>query len=310
MISKVRITVPTADGPLNALLHVPNGDEVTRGLVMVDGSGDGTADGWGTLPELLADSGVLVLTHDKPGCGGSPGDWRQQTLHDRAAESMTALGVLRERPELGSRASGFYGVSQGGWVSLIAATQADSADFLINISGPGVSPACQDRFRIENDLHSEGYDDGQVSEALGWIDERGRSLTSGEEVEEVLRRQREFANRPWYSTATRYFDDAPMLSFISRILDFEPAEVLPAVHCPVLALFGAADPLVPIPESVAAYLRYLPATDRERLGLAVFPAADHGLFSTDPHSENGEANERAAGFLPSINGFLDQFKNR
>lgn len=308
MVNKVHVTVPSVDGPLEALLHVPDRGEVNCGLVMVDGSGEGTADGWGTVPELLADSGVLVLTHDKPGCAHSPGDWRQQTLHDRATESMAALGVLRERPELGSRASGFYGVSQGGWVSLIAATQADSADFLINISGPGVSPASQDRFRIENDLRAEGYDDAQVAEALGWIDERGLSLTSGHDVDEVLRRQREFADRPWYSTATRYFDDAPMLSFLSRILDFEPADVLPGVSCPVLALFGAADPLVPIPESVAAYLQYLPTTSRERLGLVIFPAADHGLFVSDPRSENGEPGERAAGFLPSIAGFLDQFK--
>jgi hypothetical protein len=28
-----------------------------------------------------------VLRHDKPGCGGSPGDWRDQALDDRAEKS-------------------------------------------------------------------------------------------------------------------------------------------------------------------------------------------------------------------------------
>lgn len=39
---------------------------------MLDGSGNGTADGWGGAVDLLVLSGTVALTHDKPGCGDCP----------------------------------------------------------------------------------------------------------------------------------------------------------------------------------------------------------------------------------------------
>jgi hypothetical protein len=35
-----------------------------------------------------------VLTHDRAGCGGSPGDWLTQTLDDRAAEELAGAPRL------------------------------------------------------------------------------------------------------------------------------------------------------------------------------------------------------------------------
>jgi uncharacterized protein len=300
--------VPSAEGELRALLHVPvNATGPLPGVVLVDGSGEGACDDWGEWPGRFADQGAVVLTHDKPGCGGSPGDWLTQSFTDRAHESLAALRVLRQHPAVSGRPVGLLGFSQGGWVSLLAATlDADLVDFVICLSGPGVSPAEQERDRIARELRARGTTEEDVAEALAWIDERSRRLLAGEDVAEVLADQARLSVRGWYAGATEYFDNPMALGFLARNLDFDPVPVLQQVSCPVLALFGADDTLVPIPESVIAYSTHLRALSGSGHGIAVFPGADHGLFTADPDPEVPRTEQLAPGFLPMVAGFLSR----
>jgi len=271
--------------------------------VLVDGSGEGACDDWGEWPGRFVDQGAVVLTHDKPGCGGSPGNWLEQTFTDRAHESLAALRVLREHPAVQGRPVGLLGFSQGGWVSLLAATLDPSlVDFVISLSGPGVTPAAQDRVRIERSLRARGLADADTAEALAWIDERASRLLAGEDVAQVLADQSRFSERAWYEGATEFFDNPLALGFLARILDFDPVPVLRQVSCPVLALFGADDTLVPVADSVIAYATQLPAQP----GIAVFPGADHGLFTADPDPEVARTEQLAPGFLPMLAGFFAQ----
>jgi pimeloyl-ACP methyl ester carboxylesterase len=89
---------------------------------------------------------------------------------------------------------------------------------------------------------------------LAWLDERARRLLAGEPVESVLAAQERHAGAPC------------------------------RVACPVLALFGAADPLVPVPQSIAAFAANLPPLPGDPHGIAVFPAGDHGLFIANPQT--------------------------
>jgi len=288
----------TSVGELRALVHVP--DEPVAALVLVDGSGEGCCDDWGGWAERIADLGAVVLTHDRPGCGGSPGDFLTQTLDDRVAEEREALAVLRKHPAV-TGPVGLLGFSQGGWVGMLAAgNHGDPADFLVSLSGPGVGPAAQDRHRIEVEVRAAGLPDEQVAAAIDWIDERTRRLRAGEDPAGVLELQRRHAERPWYEPATRYFDTVDMLAYLARLIDFEPAAVLPEVRCPALALFGGADPLVPVPASVAAWVAGAPRL----AGLAVFPGADHGLFVADPEPGVDRTSQLAPGFLPMLGSFL------
>lgn len=273
---------------LRALMWVP--EQPVAGVVLVEGSGSGRCDEWGGWAERVAALGVVVLAHDKPD------DWLAQALDDRVAESVAALTVLRAHPAVIGPV-GLMGFSQGGWVGLLAASHAD---FLVTVSGPGVGVAAQDRYRIGIDLAAAGLPADQIAEALAWIDERAARMLVGEPVDQVLAAQRQHADRPWYPVATRWFDASDALAYLARMLPFEPAPVLPAVDCPVLALFGAADPLVPVAQSVVAYAAGLPRLT----GLAVFPGADHGLFVAEPTDGVDRTDQLAPGFLPMLGGFL------
>ena len=295
--------VDTAMGPLSGVIAIPDG-KPGSGLVLVDGSGPATRDAWGAMPRWFAEQGVATLRHDKPGCGGSPGDWRQQRFSDRAAEALAAAATLRA--ESGATAVGLIGYSQGGWIALLAAaTEPRSVDFVVTISGPGVGVAEQERVRIERALRRAGFDEDAVDDALDWVDERAARLAIGEEPSRVLADQTAHAAEPWYGLAIDGpYSTAEELAFAARALTFDPATVVPHVRCPILACFGAADDLVPVERSVAVLAERLPALHRGANGLVVFPGADHMLYVEEPRPGVDRISQLAPGFLPVLADFL------
>jgi uncharacterized protein len=299
--------VTTAVGDLRAGIWVPADDRPRPGIVLVDGSGEGTYDDWGEWPDRYVSCGAVVLTHDKPGCGGSPGDWTTQSFADRAAETLAAVATLRKHPAVDGQPVGVLGVSQGGWISLLAAaTDPAGTDFVITMSGPGVSPARQEHFRIHTTLTAAGLAPDQVDEAVHWVDERAERLRAGEAPESVLAAQQAYADRPWYAMTTQFIDTAAILGFVARIMDFDPADVLPQVRCPVFGAFGGADTLVPADESVRVYSQRLDWTFGNQHALAVFPGANHGLFTAAPDPEIPRTSQLAPGYLPMVAGFLER----
>jgi len=151
----------------------------------------------GEQPATFAGCGAVVLTHDKPGCGGSPGDWHEQTLEDRASDSLAALEVLRRQPGVDPGPGRLPGHQPGGWVAYLAASQAPrDVRQVVTISGPGVSVAEQERYRIACAVGSD-------EEALAWVDDRARRPLAGENPASVAARQLAHADRPWYVVPQR-----------------------------------------------------------------------------------------------------------
>jgi hypothetical protein len=294
------LSVPTAMGDLKAVVcnpvRQPDRDRPLPGVVLVDGAGPGTADGWGRWPEVVAGCGAVVLAHDKPGCGGSPGDWYGQTLEDRAAETLAAVELLRAQPGVDRDRVGLLGISQGGWVAFLAASLAPGKiSQLVSVSGPGVTPFEQERYRI---ACATGCD----AEALAWVDERTQRILAGQDPESIIEAQRAYAGRPWFTAACEYYDDPAFLRFAIRIAGFDPAAILPQVRCRVFAAFGGADTSVPVAASVVAVSQHLPASPRH--ALAVFPDGDHNLFLDEPDDAGPRGRKLAPGFLPMLEEWL------
>lgn len=303
-ITEIDTSIPTAVGDLGAIVSGPADPEVRLpGMVLIDGSGDGDRHHWGSLPQWLVDAGAIVLRHDKPGCGGSPGHWLDQTLEDRARESLAALAMLRSQPATAGQPVGLYGISQGGWVALLAAAlEPDAVDFVICDSGPGTTPAVQERERLEVALRSDGYDAASVTRAMAWVDERFDRLRKGHTEQAILAEQERYADEPWYDVVRFPYDTAENLRFVRSVMDFDPTTVMPSVRCPVLALFGGADALIPVSASVAAFAEHLPVNPHH--GLAVFPNADHGLFVAEQQPGVARRDQLAPLYLPTVTAFL------
>lgn len=303
-VTEVETAVPTPVGELAAIISAPHTSNAPRpGLVLIDGSGDGDRHHWGSLPQWLVEAGAIVLRHDKPGCGGSPGHWLDQTLEDRARESLAALEVLRSHPATAGEPVGLYGISQGGWVALLAASlEPDAVDFVICDSGPGTTPAAQEHERLAVALRTAGHDAASIAQAMAWVQERLDRLRRGDTEREILTEQARYAGESWYDTVRFPYDTVELLRFLRGVMDFDPTTVMPSVGCPVLALFGGADALIPVAASVAAFAEHLPQNPRN--GLAVFPRADHGLFIAGPQQGIPRRAQLAPMYLPTVAAFL------
>lgn len=179
----------------------------------------------------------MVLSHDKPGCGGSPGDWRTQDFAERAEESLAALELLRAQPGVDPERVGLLGISQGGWICQQAAAVGGTAvAFIVTISGRG-NPRCSRSATASARL--------STTRSRPWPGSTSGPVAD-DAPERILADQLAYADRPWFTTATEFaYETTDLLTFAIRA-GFDPVEVLPQVRCPVFAAFGGGDSTVPV----------------------------------------------------------------
>ena len=245
-------------------------------VAFVDGSGPAERDGWDDEAEVLAGAGYASLAWDKPGVGGSGGDWRDQSLQDRAAEALAAVACLAAQEDVDPTRIVLLGGSQGGWVAPLAASMSPTVAGVISLSGPGVSPYQQEAYRVEAMLRHAGVAEEQIAEAMAFFHHRATRLRRGDDLEEVLAEQLAHRDAPWYPALG---DDGVVehLAFMARIYDYDPAPALERVTCPLLAIWGQRDIYVPVAASAEGFAAALGRAGNGSFRLEVVPDADHGL---------------------------------
>jgi len=240
------------------------------------------------------------LRHAKPGTG-APGDWREQTIADRADDTLAAIELLRSWPGVDASRVGVMGFSQGGWVSPVVGTTApEKVAFLINVSGPGVGVRETERYRLRRAAVDEGFDEEAI---LGFFSKTVTALSNGD-VRQTVELAAGVAGEPWYPVLQGLYETPEAAGFLAGILDFEPGPFLEELACPLLSCFGAADNLVPVDASAAALAPLL--SRHSSSGLLVFPGADHGIFVASPEPDVERRSQLAPGFLAAIEAFLSR----
>ena len=245
-------------------------------VAFVDGSGPAERDGWDDEAEVLAGAGFASLAWDKPGVGGSGGDWRDQSLQDRAAEALAAVACLAAQEDVDPARIVLLGGSQGGWVAPLAASMSPTVAGVISLSGPGVSPYQQEAYRVEAMLRHAGVAEERIAEAMAFFHHRATRLRRGDDLEEVLAEQLAHRDAPWYPALG---DDGVVehLAFMARIYDYDPVPALERVTCPLLAIWGQRDIYVPVAASAERFAAALGRAGNGSFRLEVVPDADHGL---------------------------------
>ena len=256
-------------------LWLPGGD-VVAGVLMHPGSGPSDRDNDVLFPpirEHLLRAGIAVCSFDKRGVGGSGGSWLEAGVEEQADDLLAALAVFAaECPGL---AVGLFGHSQGGWVVVEAAGRGVPVAFVITNSGPGVSPARQERYSLTSKLT-----DGREAQALAAYDAVVAVMrecpTLAQGVEQL-----EAAGVPYRELpgADFMFEDEAIWSLCAKIFAYDPAAALSRITAPFLGTFGAADRVTPPDESVAALEA---AVGPQLLQVEVFPEGDHRLCHGDP----------------------------
>ena len=256
------------------------------GVVMHPGSGpsDRRNDGYfDAIREHLVSHGIAVAAFDKRGVGESSGRWQDAAIIEQADDVLSALEVVRGVPELSDVPIGLFGHSQGGWV-VIEASARGTVSFVVCNSGPGVTPAAQERFALITALagsgdqpapHLEKFDRGLALARAGASYSEARTLAD--------------ALHPCVP------DDELAWQLWVRMLDYDPAPALRRLRVPLLALFGADDAIVPVSDSVAVLEELAP----QRATVVVIPGANHRL-------QVGTPPRLADGYLETLTAFLHE----
>lgn len=266
----------SGDVRLAGSLWLPVGEPCGT-LLMHPGSGRSTRHNDVYFPEIrpfLLEAGWAVASFDKRGVGESTGDWYSGGILEQADDAVAALDYLAW---LGvARPLGMFGHSQGGWVTLEAAGRRTRVDFVVVNSGPGVSPAVQDRFSLANTLRRGGLADAEVAGRLAAWDAMVEMLRDGTPYEQARQRVHALAAP---EVVAFIADDVGEWKLSGAILDHDPRPAMQRIEVPVLAIFGANDDIVPVDASADAFRAEVRS---DLLTVVVVPGGDHRVQAGDP----------------------------
>ena len=230
------------DVNLGGMLFVPEGGGPFPAAVIIHGSGTSHRDSFWylTLTQYLQENGIVVLLPDKRGSEQSEGDWRTASFEDLATDTWAAIAFLKEQEEVGISIIGVVGMSQGGHIAPIVASESSDIVFLVDVVGASVTMHEQLLYEENHNLRESGVLPG-ISNVFAY----GTSFL-------IRTRQREF----W-----------------DAIGNFDPIPYWEKLATSSLVLYGQEDTNVPSTES-AARLRSL---DKLNIEVRIYEDSGHPL---------------------------------
>ena len=265
--------------------------------VMIHGSGPVPRQEFQPLAEFFASIGIAVLTYDKRGVGDSTGQWQSASYQALAEDALAGVRYLQSRADINATEIGMWGISQGGWLVLLAASLSKDVKFIIPVSGPGVNPIEQEIWRVEHMLKADGFSSSDIETAVN-LRKRGFAVWQHGESDWrdfifALERAR---HEPWFNylgiDANPNKDD-----FVNEpgwIL--EPVPILKQVSCPVLAIFGELDPFLPVQQSATNFRQALKIGGNQDYEVTIIPKGNHVIFDAVTGSPQEQPN--LPGFVP------------
>lgn len=288
------------DVTLTGTLTIPNNTAAKQkrfpAVVLVSGSGqqdrDETMMGhkpFRAIAEYFAQQGIATLRYDDRGVGGSKGDLETATTYDFADDAEAMFMELRKHPKIDPKRVGIVGHSEGGAIAPMIAARNKKVAFVVMLAGQGCTGAevllQQNRaiFQLKGVEDSlidvrircmEAYFDAMKRVAPEQYDSVFKSIanTYAGHLTKKQRRTVGVLGGDAYLFAQQFRTTPWWRAFLMM----DPADYLPKVKCPILALSGSKDcQVIPIPNLDA--IRRL--AKNAKLTTHLFPDKNH-LFQT------------------------------
>lgn len=227
------------------------------------------------LIDILPRLGWALFIYDRRGSGESTsGGAAPGNFELLAEDAVSAFARLRREPGLDPDRIGFWGLSQGGWLTMLAAATEQRAAFAVAVSAPMAAADVQMNFAVANILCIRGHPQSVIDRAVrarSAVDDYARGLRSRSEAEAA---EADVAGEPWYDQLwlKGNIDDPEW----SRQIRADPLRSLKGSHVPTLLIFGQSDPWVPVGASLAA-LRSS-AAELPQVTVKIIDGADHAMM--------------------------------
>jgi uncharacterized protein len=295
-LAQEEVRFVNGDVALGGTLFLPEGLGPHPALVLVHGSGPQTRACVRLHAEYFARHGIAALAYDKRGTGdSSPG---RDDFRELARDALAGSRSIRQHPRIDPARIGLCGSSQGGWIVPLAAVEApDEVAFAILVAGPAVSIAEQNRQNVEYSMRAAGFSEAQIATGICQALAFNELIRTGEGWDEFRALVKQAEVEGWVKYALGVALTEPPSKPASgprRGMDEDPTRTLQHVSCPVLALFGDQDNVVPARENAPLMEAALGRSGHPDHAVAIIPGANHLFHQADPSGEFG----RSRMFIP------------
>jgi len=272
-------TFRSGDATLAGTLHLPKGGHTLAAVVVTHSASKPLRDAalYQHLREMLPPLGIAVLTYDRRGSGGSGGNLKDSDYAMLADDAIAAVRMLKADPRVDPKRIGIWGLSQGGWLSLLAAARSSDVRFVVSISAPLVTPDVQMMFRSENSMRINGYSDAEIDQMRAMrraVDDYMRGTGDRAVAQALVDAAKD---EPWFDLL--YMGETVGDRATSRWrkeIEYDPLPTLDQVDVPALILFGANDPVVPVATSAVR----IDTRRSPNLTVRVIAGADHHMATS------------------------------
>jgi uncharacterized protein len=252
-------------------------------IVLIHGSGEQRRDHafLQFISDVFAVHEIAVLAYDKRGVGASSGG-QEAMLDDLAGDALAGLTFLQTRNDICPQQIGLWGISQGGWIAPLAAARSQNVAFIILVSGPAVSVVQQDLDRVEYDLRAGGFSEGEVHAAVAHEQLFSEVAYTGQGWDKLEASIQHARTTKWASfVALPSKDEFERYgSLWGRFRAYDPVPDLKKVTCPVLAIFGGRDTVVPPEKNAPLMEQALKEGGNKDYTIKVFPDGEHVMIAT------------------------------
>ena len=311
---------PQAQGvTLAGTLTLPEGDGPFPAAILISGSGpqdrDETVFGhqpFLVLADYLTKQGIAVLRYDDRGVAQSTGDYSAATSADFATDANAAFTYLLSRDDINPNAIGFVGHSEGGLIAPIAIQDNKQLAYMVMLAGPGTSSQqiarSQGRLMAlsqgvsEEDIAKSEKVNSKITKAVAESTStddakaRIRKLLTPQAIEDLGINEAQIElivaqnSSPWI----RYF------------LGYDPANFLPQITIPILALNGELDIQVPAQENLDGLRTFF--KNHPDATITELPGLNH-MFQHATTGALGEYNDIEETFAPEAMDIIADWIN-
>jgi dipeptidyl aminopeptidase/acylaminoacyl peptidase len=270
------------DAHLVGTLYLPERGEHLPAVVALHGASDSTREAaiYRHLREGLPAMGVAVLIYDRRGSGGSSGTLSGIDYETLADDAIAAQKAIADVPRIDAGKIGFWGLSQGGWLAVLAGERSKNAAFAISVSAPLTTPELQMEFATTNLLTVRGYSRKDVEQMLEIRKAWTGYLAGASPRSAAVDALRKAEARPWFKLAfmpkASQLTTDPVHSSWRREMSYDPVAVVRRVKIPLLFIYGGSDPWIPVEQSVKQ-LRVL-VNQQPNIRYFVVPNANHEMM--------------------------------
>lgn len=304
------VVFQNAGATLRGTLYRPDVSSAVPAVVAFHGASNGRASDalYDHLRQGFPAIGVAVLIFDRRGSGNSTGTLAEVDYQTLADDGIAGARAIAKLPAIDSKRIGYWGLSQGGWLAILAGARDPNADFVISVSAPLTTPEAQMEFAMANRLAILGYSQADVNAMLAARKAWTAYLRGQGTREEAVRALNAIAAKPWfdvmYLPSPAELTKTPSSSSWRKEMDDDMFLALDNVRVPVLCIYGGADPWIPVQTTVDR-LRVLERAHANVTDAVIANASHEMAFEPKEHMDVGAAKPESPAYFMLVASWLN-----